>query len=102
MTPRVILVEGTSGAGKSTPCQWLNLMLIGDTAWYPEDGEPGGLRYYFRPERESVAMHGTELISRWSDFLKGLSKDQTIWIVESALLQVPIHEMLLADVDASS
>jgi uridine kinase len=31
----LILVEGMSGSGKSTTCQWLHQTLSVPTAWYP-------------------------------------------------------------------
>jgi hypothetical protein len=104
MKPKLILVEGMSGSGKSTTSQWLNLTLGRSfpTAWYPEDGEPGGLRCYYDPEKQSVEEYGNALVSRWSDFLTESFLEEGTWIVESALLQSPIHGLLLRDVDAAT
>jgi hypothetical protein len=101
MKPKRILVEGISGSGKSTTSQWLNLTLARSlpTAWYPEDGEPGGLRCYYDPEKQSVEEYGNTLVSRWADFLTESFLEEGTWIVESALLMSPIHGLLLRDVD---
>ena len=104
MKPKLILVEGVAGSGKSTTSQWLNLTLGRSfpTAWYPEDGEPGGLRCYYDAERQTATEYGQTLVSRWADFLAESFLEEGTWIAESALLQSPIHGLLLRDVDATT
>src|SRR3954471_8039275 len=104
MKPRLILVEGVPGSGKSTTSQWLNLTLGRSfpTAGYLEDGEGGGLCCYYPPEKQKAAEYANTLVSRWADFLAESFVEEGTWIVESALLQSPIHGLLLHDVDTTT
>jgi hypothetical protein len=64
-------------------------------------GEPGGLRCSYDSEKFTVGQFANALVSRWGDFLVESLSEQGTWIVESALLQSPLHGLLLGDVDTT-
>ena len=105
MNARLILVRGHVGIGEvDHRPQWLNLTLGRSfpTAWYPEDGSAVACVATTMPERHSAAGYGDTLVSRWADFLAESFLEEGTWIVESALLQSPIHGLLLRDIDATT
>lgn len=100
--PRIILVDGVAGSGKSTTAQWITLASPpGQRAsWYHENDERLGPALFFegrrscRDYRESVRERWEELVER-----VGGGEAHTA-VVEGALLQTPIVGLLLADFEA--
>jgi hypothetical protein len=90
-----------SGSGKSTTAQWLSLTLRDriPTIWYHEDGPHGDVRRAYSPTRfGAVEEYVGSLLSSWESFLQQIEADQQMWIVESAVLQIPVIGLLLNDV----
>jgi hypothetical protein len=97
VTPRLILVEGFPGNGKSATAQWLARQLgrAGRTArWVYEEEKPHPVL------GEGWAGHGSwkacfaDWLGRWADFAEQARASDAITILESAWLQVPLARML--------
>jgi hypothetical protein len=99
---KVTFVEGFPGSGKSTTAQWLarQSRLTGRACrWlyeqqpdHPVVGIPAGAEY---PTWEDYFAYRR---ARWTAFAAGTARDDTLTIMESALLQYPVFVMLRHDV----
>jgi hypothetical protein len=104
-TPRLILVEGLPGSGKSTTAQWLSHLLGAtglDASWHHEQDADhpvcnyDTLQVVTRAGAASCAAFHAEGLERWQDLVRAASASSRVTILESSFLQAPIGSMLLA------
>lgn len=84
MGARVLLIEGYPGCGKSTTAQWLNRQ-----------------RHAMRPTRpgRSTSPTVSDRLGRWRSLAVAGRSSDTVHVLESAWLQVPLFVMLRQDLD---
>ncbi|MGH7268599.1 MAG: hypothetical protein ACREMB_27605 [Candidatus Rokuibacteriota bacterium] len=100
MPPRLVLVEGFPGNGKSATAQWLarQLTRAGHRArWIYEGERPHPVLGDGRPGHASWTASFADWLGRWGDFAAEARAVDTITVLESAWLQVPLARMLRRD-----
>jgi hypothetical protein len=100
MTPRLVLVEGFPGNGKSATAQWLARQLgrAGRTArWVYEEEKPHLVLAERWMQHLSWQARFADWLSRWADFAEQARGSDAVTILESAWLQVPLARMLRGD-----
>src|SRR5262249_46661224 len=88
------------GSGKSTFAQFVSLGLrrAMPTIWHHED-EPGSIRDGFAPDRwPNLDAYEAHRIAAWEETVQLAQTDDDVWLMESALLQVPVLTLLLEGV----
>ena len=102
MTPRLVLVEGFPGNGKSATAQWLARQLgrAGRTArWVYEEEKPHPILGEEWTRTTLWRARFADWLSRWADFAEQARGSDAVTIFESAWLQVPLARMLRRDLD---
>ena len=102
MDTRMVIVEGFPGCGKSTTAQWLarRVRTRGDRAeWFYEDQRPHPLARPTAGTYSSWREYFAERLRRWSLLANQAASSNTVTILDSAWLQVPLFVMLRQDVD---
>jgi hypothetical protein len=97
MTPRLILVEGFPGNGKSATAQWLARQLgrAGRTArWVYEEEKPHPVLSEGWTEPGSWQARLADWLGRWADFAEQARGSDAVTVLESAWLQMPLARML--------
>lgn len=99
MIPRLILVEGLPGCGKSTTAQFIAIQLrrSGRAArWYYEEETPHPI---LKGRFPGATWEGyiEDRLARWAEFATFVNASDEIHIVESTLFQTPIMTMLRED-----
>ena len=107
---RLIIVDGLSGSGKSTFCQWLELLLRANklkARWIFEADVPHPLHWwnywdghtYRAPDFDEAtpAAFIATSIAKWKDFVALVRASDTIYVVESGLLLLGLGMLLQAD-----
>jgi hypothetical protein len=104
VTPRLVLVEGFPGNGKSATAQWLARQLgrSGRTArWVYEGEQPHPVLGEGRAAGPaSWQARFADWLGRWADFAAEARASDAVTILESAWLQVPVARMLRQDLGA--
>ena len=100
----LILVEGISGAGKSTTAQFLESQLLRQgiaAEWFHESGADNPLRRYYDAREGSVEAFIAQSLSAWRSYAeRRASVREPVHILESCLFQIPMLPLLLEDVAA--
>jgi hypothetical protein len=98
--PRLVLVEGFPGNGKSATAQWLARQLgrTGRTArWVYEEEKPHPVLGERWTEHASWQARFADWLSRWAHFAEQARASDAVTVLESAWLQVPLARMLRQD-----
>jgi hypothetical protein len=98
--PRLVLVEGFPGNGKSATAQWLARQLgrSGRTArWVYEEEKPHPVLGERWTEHASWQARLADWLSRWAEFAEQARASDAVTVLESAWLQVPVARMLRQD-----
>jgi hypothetical protein len=110
LNTRLIIVDGLSGSGKSTFCQWLELQLRSHrikARWIFEADVPHPLHWWnywdgntYRPpdfDLSTPAEFIAASIAKWKDFAAAIRVSDTVQIVESSLFLLGLGMLLQAD-----
>lgn len=100
MTPRLVLVEGFPGNGKSATAQWLARQLgrAGRPArWVYEEEKPHPVLGEGWTRTTLWRARFADWLSQWADFAEQARASDAVTILESAWLQVPVARMLRRD-----
>lgn len=103
--PRLVLVEGLPGSGKSTTAQWLagTLARCGRRSrWFYEEQAPHPVVGGARSRYGSWAEYVDERVERWRAFVSAVRGSAVVTVLESAFLQAPIFATLERDADAGT
>jgi hypothetical protein len=100
MDIHIVLVEGFPGCGKSTTAQWLaRLFRAGGhrAEWFYEEQRPHPLSREAPGTDSSWPEYFSGRLRRWRDLADRAMSSDTVKILESAWLQVPLFLMLRQD-----
>jgi hypothetical protein len=100
VTPRLVLVEGFPGNGKSATAQWLARQLgrAGRTArWVYEEEQPHPVLPERWTELPDWQARFADWLGRWTQFAEEARASDAVTVLESAWLQVPVARMLRQD-----
>jgi hypothetical protein len=106
----LIVVDGLSGSGKSTFCQWLELQLRSQSIkarWIFEADVPHPLHWWnywdgntYRPpdfDQATPTAFVAASVAKWKDFAAAVRVSDTVHIVESSLFLLGLGMLLQAD-----
>ena len=102
MDTRIVLVEGFPGCGKSTTAQWLahQCRAAGYRAeWFYEEQRPHPLSRETPGTDSSWPEYFSERLRRWWALADKAMSSDSVNILESAWLQVPLFLTLRQDLD---
>jgi hypothetical protein len=100
--PRLVLVEGLPGSGKSTTAQWLAGALARSgrrSRWFYEEQVPHPVVGGARSRYNSWAEYVDERVEHWRAFVSAVRGSEVVTVLESAFLQGPIFATLEQDAD---
>lgn len=104
--PRIILVDGMPGTGKSTVSQFINLQLNANNRpafWCHEERASHPLCLFFDPQRHlSWSDYSQEGASRWQSYADELRGQDQIAVLDAALLQNHVRSMLIFNCDRNA
>jgi hypothetical protein len=100
MGTHIVLVEGFPGCGKSTTAQWLVRLFRAEghgAEWFYEEQRPHPLSTTTPGTDSSWLEYFSGRLRRWRDLAEQAVSSDTVKILESAWLQVPLFLMLRQD-----